>query len=440
MRSYEDVGLGPVPQLPDAASRRDRRRNGSPLSPAHHPPHLAARLQLVRVRQFELRLLAVALTVLWAAGGGLVLLAYRPGGPIDLLVGVAASLPLVVALASVVWPPLVRSDRGAAGVFWLGLAAGLLLMPSIAAVGAQIVQGGTQPLLPSLEVIYPFALALLATSLFAGLGISRQFITDAGFGRRRLAATVVFAVVATSVIGGVFAGVSLADDSALSNQPAAHSRFGPTDPKLTPPACNRDLATPETGRYQFDLSANVDTRGVGTVHLTGSRSGANVNWTAQVVRSDLYGQYGAIRIGEAAWTVSPGGSWSLVAPEAIDDQMLDVTVLDGALSLANRATAEDRGLEFVEGARARHCRVAVDGSIFLLSFPQVGWLVGPVDLATWRGELDFWIFGDGEVGMASGTINGSAQGILSHGLLATAWVRMTATDRDAPVFIAPPRS
>ena len=443
-RRPDPVG-GPRSIAAPADETSKRRRISSVESPASgfragSTVTSTARLQLVRVRQFELRLLAVALTILWAVGGGLVLLAYRPGGPVDVLVGVAASLPLVISLASIVWPPLVRSDRGASAVFWLGLIAGLLLLPSIAAVGAQVLQGGTEPLLPSFEVVYPFALALVATSLFAGMGISRRVISEVGFGRRRLATTVVFAVAATSIIGVVFAGVSLADDSALRNQPAAHSRFGPTDPNLTPPPCNKTLVTARSGRYQFDLSANVDNRAVGTVSLSGSRSGADVNWTAQVVRSDLYGQYGAIRIGAAAWTMTPGGTWTMVSPEAIDGQMLDLTMIAGALSAANRATAEDRGLEYVEGARTRHCRVAVDGPTFMLSFPQVVWLVGDADLKTWRGELDFWVFGDGEVGMATGTINGNAQEILPHGLLATAWVRMTATDRDTSVFIAPPRS
>ncbi|HEU6439859.1 MAG TPA: hypothetical protein VFC12_05420, partial [Terriglobales bacterium] len=75
----------------------------------------------MRVRQFELRLLAVALTVLWAVGGGIVLIAYRPGGPVDVLVGVAASLPLLVSVAAIVWPPLVKGYGGAAAVFWIGL-------------------------------------------------------------------------------------------------------------------------------------------------------------------------------------------------------------------------------------------------------------------------------------------------------------------------------
>jgi hypothetical protein len=394
----------------------------------------------VRVRQFELRLLAVALTVLWAAGGGVVLIAYRPGGPVDLLVGVAASLPLLVSVASIVWPPLVRSDRGSAGIFWLGLLAGLLLIPSIASVAGQVLQGGTEPLLPSLEVVYPWALALLATSLFAGFGISRQIIPEIGVGRKRLASSIAFAVVATSVIGAIFAGVSLADNAALRNVPAAHSRFGPTDANLTPPECGGPLATPKSGSLSFDLSANVDARAVGTVSLTGSRSGSDVSWTAEVVRSDLFGEYGAIRIGSAAWTISPGTGWTATPPKAIDSQTLDLTVLAGVLSLGNRATAEDHGLEYVEGARARHCRAAIDGTTFGISFPQVWWLVGDASLATWRGEIDFWIFGDGEVGMVSGTVNGDAQGILAHGLLATVWVKMTAVDRDATVSISPPRT
>jgi hypothetical protein len=402
----------------------------------------------VRVRQFELRLLAVALTVLWAAGGGVVLIGYRPGGPVDLLVGVAASLPLLLTVASIVWPPLVRSDRGSAGVFWLGLVAALLLIPSIVGVAGQVLAGGTQPLLPSLEIVYPWALSLLATSLFAGLGISRQLIAEVGIGRRRLAASIAFAVVSTSIIGGIFAGVSLADDAALRDRPAAHSRFGPTVAEsgalasglIMPPECSAALVGAGTSHLEFDLSATVDSRAVGTVDLSGSRSGLDVSWTARVVRADLFGLYGAVRIGSSAWTLSPKTGWVVVAPASLDGQTLDATVLASALSLQNRATAENRGLEYVEGARARHCRVAVDGSTFETSFPQVRWLVGSASLKSWRGEVDFWVFGDGEVGMVSGAINGAAQEILPHGLLATVWVKMTATDRDTPISISPPQT
>ena len=61
-------------------------------------------------------------------------------------------------------------------------------------------------------------------------------------------------------------------------------------------------------------------------------------------------------------------------------------------------------------------------------------------LKTWRGELDFWVFGDAEIGMVSGTINGAAQEILPHGLLATVSVKLTATDRDSPIPILPPQT
>jgi hypothetical protein len=204
---------------------------------------------------------------------------------------------------------------------------GLLLVPSIAGVAGQVLQGGTEPLLPSLEVVYPWALALVATSLFAGLGISRQLIPEVGVGRRRLAASIAFAVVATSVIGGVFAGVSLADNAALRDKPAAESfGSGPLREPDAPAECDRALATARTAQLDLDLWANVDGRAVGTVNLTGSRSGADVSWTAQVVRSDLFGQYGAARVGSSAWTQSPGSGWAVAAPTAIDGETLDLDV------------------------------------------------------------------------------------------------------------------
>jgi hypothetical protein len=398
----------------------------------------------VRVRQFELRLLAVALTVCWAAGGFVTLVAYRPGGPADLFVGIAASLPLLVSVAPIVWPPLVRSDRGAAFVFGLGLCAALLLLPSIASLTNQVLTGGSQPLLPSLEFVYPWALALFATSLFAGLGVTRQLITEVGIGRRRFAASVAFALVATTAIGGVFAGVSLADDAALSNRPASQSIYGPTSANLVPPSCRAPIGEASTAQVTTDLWGDVDNRAVGTVDLTGSRSGDDVFWTAQVVRSDLFGQYGAVLLGPSAWTLAPGGSWagtqrSSLDTGSVDLDLLDSTVLAEALSPANRATAEDRGFEYVGGARARRCRVAVDGATFEASFPQLAWLVGTAAVSSWRGQLDYWVFGDGQLGRVEGSVNGAAQNILPHGLLATFNVRMNATNRGDPVSIAAPK-
>jgi hypothetical protein len=394
----------------------------------------------VRVRLFELRLLAVALTVLWAAGGGIVLIGYRPGGPWDLLVGVTAGLPLLVAVAPIVWPPLVTSNRGSAGVFWIGLVAGLLLVPSIVSVAAQVLARSSEPLLPSAEVVYPWAAALLATSLFAGLGVSRQLIAETGIGRRRLAVSIGFALVTTTVIGIAYAGVSLADDAALRDRPSLYSRFGPTSAALTPPQCDQNLQPATSAQLELDVWGNIDTRSIGSVDLTGQRSGGDISWTAQVVRSDLFGQFGAARIGSSAWLLTPSQGWYGVSSAALDSDMIDATVAAEALSSGNRATAEDLGVEYVEGARGRHCRVAIDGATFAASFPQVLWLVGDASLASWRGEIDYWVFGDGEIGMITGSVNGNAQEILPHGLLATVQVKLTATDRGGPVDISSPKT
>jgi hypothetical protein len=246
--------------------------------------------------------------------------------------------------------------------------------------------------------------------------------------------------VATTVIGAAFAGVSLADELALQDSPARLSRFGPTMANLTPPDCNRPLVRARSARLELDLWGDVDRRAVGTVSLTGARSGTDVSWMAQVVASDVASidKHGVIRIGDQGWTQAPGMPWATASPGSLDGDLVDQTVVDGALSLTNRATAENRGLEYVERARARHCRVAVDGATFLTSFPQVTWLINDADVSTWRGEIDFWVFGDGEVGMVKGSVNGNAQGILAHGLLATVQIKLTATDRDTAISISPP--
>jgi len=175
------------------------------------------------------------------------------------------------------------------------------------------------------------------------------------------------------------------------------------------------------------------------VNLTGSRSGSDFSFTAQVVNQELFGQYGSARLGAAVWVKTPDTGWTATRTESVDADQLDQAVLAGALSKQDRATAENHGLEYVEGARARRCRIAIDGPTFAASFPQVRWLVGDANMTTWRGQIDYWIFCDGEVGRISGSVNGNAQDILSHGLLATVTVRFNMIDRDQPVTISPPR-
>ncbi|HEX8938674.1 MAG TPA: hypothetical protein VF763_00805 [Candidatus Limnocylindrales bacterium] len=392
----------------------------------------------MRARWFQLRLLAAALTVLWAAGGGLVLLAYRPGGPIDLLVGLAAALPLPIAAAGLVWPPFARSDRAFAGIVWLGIGASLLLVPSIGGVLNQILARGPQTLLPSLEAVYPWLLALLATGLFSGLGIARRILGEDALRRRRLAVGVFLATLATVGVASAFAAVAVANELALRDRPVPTSRFGSTDPAVQPPACNGRLEAGSTARVALDLSGMVDGRSIGGALLQGERSGDDVRWTAEVATDRLLGRQGLVRLGATAWQLGADGSWLATTIEGTDGLLLDRSAVRLALAPGDRTAAEDRGLEFVEGARARHCRVAVDGATFVAAFPETRWLAGNQSLGPWRGELDYWVFEDGQVGQLDGSVNGAAGSIMPGALLATVRVHLTATDRGRPVTVAPP--
>jgi hypothetical protein len=95
-------------------------------------------------------------------------------------------------------------------------------------------------------------------------------------------------------------------------------------------------------------------------------------------------------------------------------------------------------VEVIEGARARHCRIAMDGDTFAAAFPQIRWLSGAADHHDWRGQLDYWIFLDGELGMVTGSASGLAVGIDPDALQGTVEVRMTATSRGSDLAISPP--
>jgi hypothetical protein len=159
---------------------------------------------------------------------------------------------------------------------------------------------------------------------------------------------------------------------------------------------------------------NVDQRGV--------RNRTDFRWLAYVATSRGFGQHGAARVGPTGWRVVPS--------EEVADDGLDAQVLRVAIEAGSREAAEDHGLEFFEGARARHCRVAIDGTGFRAAFPTIGHLVGDANIARWRGELDYWVFADGEIGRVFGSVNGEAFAIVEGGLQAEVRATMIATDRD----------
>ena len=394
----------------------------------------------MRARRFELRIIAIALVVAWTLAAGLVLLAYRPGGPLDILVGVTMLAPIAIAVAGVIWPPVARGAGAFPLMISLGLGSLLLLLPSIGGVLNQLQAVGSQTLLPSAEAAYPWLLALLGTSLLTGFGLARRAQGGDALRRRRMLSGIAIAIVLTTTAGGLFTGVAVANELALAGAghlPAA-SRYGPTAATGMPPECDRQLGVGPTARVTIHLEAEVDLRSIGTIELTGARSGTDFRWLAYVATNRQLGYYGAARIGQAAWVQSPSQGWVSTPTAAVETESVDLQALQAALVPGYRTTAEDRGIEVIEGARARRCRVAVDGATFRAAFPEVRWLVGEAELARWRGQLDYWVFLDGQLGLVAGSVNGEATGVEPGAVQATVAVRLTATERGRPVVLYPP--
>jgi hypothetical protein len=381
------------------------------------------------VRTIELRILGVALTALWTLAFLLILGGYRPGGPVDLVVGVAAIGPTLIAVAAVAWPPVARGGRAFAAIAWLGLGALLVLAPSIGGLLIQLRARGPQTLLPSVEAGYPWLLALLGTSLYAGLGIARRRLGETALRRRRLALGTAIGVALATSAGTLFAAASIANEVALRDIPAASSRFGPTDPAIEPPTCPGPLAAGATARLTGRLDMEVDGRRSGTVTIDGARNGDDFRWIGFAATPLTIGQHGSGRLGDTSWSRAPRTGWVPVPPAFVVGQDLDLQLMRTALVPDNRAVAEDRGLAFIEGARARHCRIALDGSTFRAAYPQVELLIGDGDLARLAGELDYWVFGDAQVGRVEVRLNGSAVGLVQDALLVTIRAELTAVDR-----------
>jgi hypothetical protein len=394
----------------------------------------------MRARRFELRLLGSALVGAWGLAAVLVLLAYRPGGPLDIAVGFTMLVPLAIAISGVLWPPVARGRDTYPMVVALGVGSLLLLLPSIGGVLNQLSALGSQTLMPSLEAAYPWLLALAGTSLFAGFGLARRLDAGTALRPRRLRAGTAVAVAFTAVASTTFAGAAIANELALRDRttPPAVSRFGPTDAEAELPPCDGALNAGKSARLIAHLRGRIDGGAIGSVDLSGQRVGANFRWLAYVATDRELGQYGAASFGGRAWTRTPRDGWRPAEAESVRTQTLDLQVVRTALARQSRATAEDRGIEVIEGARARRCRAAVDGATFGAAFPQVHWLVGDADLGRWRGQLDYWVFVDGQLGQVAGSVNGEAGAIRPEAVQATIEVFLTATERGGGLVIHPP--
>jgi hypothetical protein len=158
-------------------------------------------------------------------------------------------------------------------------------------------------------------------------------------------------------------------------------------------------------------------------------------------------------VGPLAWSNdrsddpgAPGTTWQAVPPDPFGMLGPAALTMDGppqAVADAPRGAivAEDLGLEIIEGARARHCRTFMDGKTALATFLPLRWLLtdssfAPEDaLSRWRGEMDWWVFADGELGLASVEVSGSRADTDwdAEGTRAVLAARLEAVDRDEAV-------
>jgi hypothetical protein len=124
------------------------------------------------------------------------------------------------------------------------------------------------------------------------------------------------------------------------------------------------------------LDGTMDNRSLGSVDVSGERSTSDVRWLAYVATNRALGLYGQATVGDRSWFRPIGGAWEGTTPNAVAGDDLDRAAFRIALSPEARATAESRGVGLIEGARARQCRIAIDGPTFLAAFPQAKELVG----------------------------------------------------------------
>lgn len=396
------------------------------------------------LRLLAARLVAALLLLLWTTLALAILIGYRPGGPADLLVGLAGFLPCPLALAALVWPPVDEEQWVDVAALWLGIASVLLLAPLVVGVLQTLAGGGRQTLLPSLEVAYAGVLALGSTAGYAAVGVVRHFTSSRSASLWRTVAGTGLAVVLTLVGTAVFGGVAVANEQALRRDSPERSAWGPTDPGLVPVACDAPVSLGPSAAVTIEAAGRIDRELVGTALIQGVRQGSDEQWQGRLESRFGDSTMSYTRSGDAAWLATDGG----VPRERASgfDQLLadaDLTLEGPALAVIrapdSRAVTQSLAVELFDGAQARHCRRQIDGPTALRAMLALDWLVDdrlkadPDDLHAWRGDIDWWVFADGQLGRVLITVSGyPGDAWPASGISATLTATLSATDRDRP--------
>jgi hypothetical protein len=265
-------------------------------------------------------------------------------------------------------------------------------------------------------------------------------------------------VVLSIALGSALLFVALVNDQMLREQEPSSSRFGPTDQDVVPPFCDVPLRLGRFADVTIDAVSKAGGIERGQARLQGRRDGNDEAWGGSWSGPDGAGQQAYLRIGSDAWLNvdgddpdAPGSSWQDVPPDPFGMVGARSLTMDGpphAIAAVPRGdiVAEDLGLEVIEGARSRHCRTFMDGPAALHTFLPLRWLLAndsfvPDDaIERWRGEMDWWVFADGELGMASVEVSGSRSATSwgSGEVLAVLEARLEATERDVQMEVVAP--
>ena len=363
----------------------------------------------------------------------IVLLGYRPGGPVDLAVGLAAAGPVAIALAGLLWPP---AARGVAGVRGDGLARARVAArarpvdrrrrrPARRAAprrccrrsrrptrGASRCSGracspasgspGASSARPRCAGVASPAASLVATVLAVAAGIALHGRRD---GQRARAARPADAVVA----------VRPDRRRATSRRRAtARSRSATTAAARAPPRRRPRRPVDRHGRPRRRPRSAATSAGSPTRRRR--RSSAST-----------------ARPGSAtdAWIREPFGGWRRATPLEVADGTVDAQAFEAALRRRDAGdAAELHGVDVIEGARARHCRIAIDGPTFRSRVP--GRSPGSSATPTWPAGGASSTTGSSSTASSAGStgsVNGDAGGIREGALQGTIRVNLIATSR-----------
>ncbi len=323
-------------------------------------------------------------------------------------------------------------------------------------LASTLASDGPQSLLPSAETVYAIAIALYFTSFFSVVGLIHRRRRVRSLERRATWLTALVAGLLTVVAGGAFLLVAAVNEHDLRQEEPASSRYGPTDPDLEPPYCDEQVALGPSAHIVVTATSSLDTEVRGTARLEGQRNGLDEAWSGSWSGPDGEGGAAYRRVGRLAWRndvnsdqAAPGSTWQRTEPDPYGLLGTQGLTLDGppfAVASAPRGAivAEDLGIDHIEGARARHCRTFIDGDTALHAFLPLRWLLYDNSddpgsaIPRWRGELDWWVFADGQLGRATVEVSGSRAETPwdAEGVRVVLGAELSAIDRDGPTAAA----